>query len=317
MRRRFAFCSQMRSVHRFARFAFVSAAVLVAPKAVRAQDVQSWTMCTPGAFHSCHSVQLMTSPRMAADGTTRVGTIITITMHNLNGQVSQDNTSWSGLLQATFAREFVPTGPFAAYNSQGGGAPVTLAGGATGYANGQAMALKTSFASKSVPNGNTNLVLWSGNTNSVLGAPPSAHTSDVVGGCAPGQVPNLGGLYQATTTAFTCGSSATVSFSFSTDFIIDATGHWIAVIAVIGNGTSSEVCRSGGGGYVFSREQQCDVLSGDNTVTPVTDENGDLLVAPPVVTPEPVTIVLLGTGLLAIGVVQLQRRRKHIPRSDL
>lgn len=293
----------MRSVHRFARLALVATA-LFAPQAVSAQDVLSWTMCTPGAFHSCHSVQLMTSPQMSADGTTRIGTDITITMHNLNGQISEDNTLWSGLMGVAFMQESFPAQQGQTYSHStglGGAEVVPIGVGGSGASHGTA-------TDEGYSNPIAFLFGWSGQTYN------GGFSYRPIGGCTPGNSYD----HHFWTSAMTCGSSATASFSFSSNIIVDATGHWQARVWAIGDagsGYRQDACRSGQGGHHWAEDQQflsgtpsagyfsagsqqCDVLSGDAAYED------------PQVAPEPVTIALLGTGLLGIGAARLRRRKK-------
>src|SRR3954469_4920571 len=90
----------------------LSIAALV-PGVARA-DVHGWTLCTPSAFHSCHSVSIGTTPIMI--GSTRVGTGITVSVTNLQGSgFLSDNTSLSGLFRVFFAgRNTGPMVPFIA-----------------------------------------------------------------------------------------------------------------------------------------------------------------------------------------------------------
>jgi hypothetical protein len=268
----------MRATRAFATLVLVVAGHLALPRAARA-DVHSWTLCTTSTLNSCHSLSLMTSPTFS--GTTRVGTYVTITMHNLNGQIAQDNTLWSGLLQAYFFQSPYAGSLFADDQTSPGGAALTLSGGATGSANGTAEY-----------------------TTSPLAAPPYAFATwygydganyQMVGGCTPGTFVGIG-----TTTALTCGANALASFSFSSSAILDAaTGPWVAYVAVLGdagNGVTEDYCFSdpNNTGGIYSGSEQCNVLS--ETVT-----SG--------VAPEPVSMVLLGSGLIGLGGARLRRKK--------
>ena len=80
--------------------AIALATVLVLPLAVppglQAQlQSQAWTLCSPGWLSSCISLQLSTLPVWGPHG--REGTDITVSLHNLNGQDAHDNTQWSDI----------------------------------------------------------------------------------------------------------------------------------------------------------------------------------------------------------------------------
>jgi hypothetical protein len=237
----------VRSYHLGGMTALVAATLLAS---VTAHADPSGTLCTVGAFRSCNSIQLSTTAIYS--GATRVGTSVTISMHNLNGQDAEDNTAWSGLTYAAFYSDN-PLGP--AFHLTSG--PLSLGGGATGNATWWGVYL---FSGP-------------GGYGSFLEARTTSTTMEI-GGCTPGS----GSLYGVprATTVFTCGPNATVSMTFTSPYSFDAASFGVLKVEAEGQ------------------------LPGDPAIYRSNS-----------VTPEPLTIVLLGTGLLGIGGVQLRRRKKH------
>ncbi len=109
----------------------------------------------------------------------------------------------------------------------------------------------------------------------------------LLGGCDAGPV--VTGLIAAQT----CGPAAAAVFAFSIAGSLDASQFDNAYVLAYGPRGSAN-CFTDPGAAPF-HAQPC-----------------DLLAAPPV--PEPVTVILLGTGLLGIGSLQLRRRRPHDTR---
>jgi hypothetical protein len=192
------------------------AAVVAVPRGLGAQQVHSWTLCTPGMFVSCHTVLLSTMARFDLGGT-RSGTDVTVALHNLQGQVAADNTWWSGLAGVGFSNS---TG--VGNTVEGSGGPVTLSGGATG------------FASWAAYRGETFVQVY------------GLTFGDFIGGCAPG-------AWYEPFTAYTCGLNAIASLSFTTDLILDASSFDGAAIGAVGQyaehawSEGSEGCGAGTG----------------------------------------------------------------------
>lgn len=109
--------------------AVLLAMLLAAPNLLSAQaQTVGWTRCTTGDFASCQSVQL-TTVGVFLDAV-RVGTDVSITMHNLSGQSGDDNTAWSGLYDAGFYAPAVSDAPFMTAEAQ-----LAFDGGTTGDAS--------------------------------------------------------------------------------------------------------------------------------------------------------------------------------------
>ncbi len=231
---------------------------------VSAQEFHAWTLCTVGDFRSCHSVQIQTTAVMS--GGSRTGTDVTVTIHNLSGQIAADNTTWSGLLGVYFG------GP-ASYAESEGGTDVTptLIGGATGN------------AAPWVWNGTS--FLNSGNYYDIFGV-SSKHYSSLIGGCGVGPL-------WAGVTMFTCGPDAAVTVSFSTYSEFDAPALDYAAIYT----------RGGANGLYYGGGMLCSNASSDPLACDVLSETSGVV-------PEPVSMVLLGTGLLGIGGLRLRRRSR-------
>jgi hypothetical protein len=259
--------------------ATVLAMPLAAPTALHAQtQTKGWTFCSTGAFQSCNSVQLTTLAVMV--GADRVGTDITVSMHNFNGQSGDDNTLWSGL------------GVVAFYNSAGG----SLGGSYEVWPDGPLSLSGDAFGS-----GN-----WAGYTERpYIGVSRSAYDG-VIGGCA-GTDGTGPGAYWATG-YYTCDPDALASISFRTVFSFNASDFNSFSAAVVGQRVGSERFYSGfctyGAYSALCGQPGCNIASSVSFFAPGTPDP-DLSVVP-----EPVTIVLLATGLFGIAGAQLRRRKK-------
>jgi hypothetical protein len=176
------------------RFLFVAlpsfvAAIVAFPSSTSAQtEMVGWTRCTTGAFQSCQSLQLSTVAIFS--GATRVGTDVTITMHNLSGQSPDDNTAWSGLEDVGFFSPSVAGIPFLSTI-----APLSLSGGAVGTAAWQMIIV----------------------ADRVFAIQTSS--SGLVGGCTPGAFGSL------STSVLTCGPQATASLSGTFAVNLDASSY--------------------------------------------------------------------------------------------
>jgi hypothetical protein len=254
---------RMRSTRRL--LLALSVAALV-PGVARA-DVHGWTLCTPSAFHSCHSVSIGTTPIMI--GSTRVGTGITVSVTNLQGSgFLSDNTSLSGLFRVFFAGR--NTGPMvnsiAPFNA-------TMTGpGASGFAN---------WTMETGTQNGTQTVGFTDGQPSINGA---------IGGCASGVL-----AFGFVTTANTCGTAAMAVFSFTSGSIFDA-GQMETVFIAAAGPTDSDF------DFCFS-----DPSAAPDPGFPACDVQSEFVTT---VTPEPVSIALMGTGLFGIGGARLRRRRK-------
>ena len=108
-------------------FRFLIAAVLfAAPATASAQSWEhAWSLCTTHHFSACHDISLTTEAIFS--GVTRVGTTLSVSMHNLQGQgFPSDFTAASGLHEVVLAGAGVQVGQLT------GTSVGVVAGGATG-----------------------------------------------------------------------------------------------------------------------------------------------------------------------------------------
>jgi hypothetical protein len=250
-------------------------ALASSPEVGRAQTwLHSWTLCTPSAsFHSCHSVSLQTDA-VLDNGSARTGTTISIILHNLQGQgYAADNTISSGLFEADFLAPSLLLDNFQNYSVHG-----VPSGGATGTPT------------------------WAGNAGMNYGGPPGfvgIYGQDwygvghgvPLGGCGTDAL-----LFGMTYGGSTCAANSSVTFSFTIGDVVDANQFTSAILGAYGVAE---------GAYCITDPSQL-----PNSPYPLCDVRSESL-TPGAVTPEPVTIVLLGSGLLGIGAGRWRRRRKE------
>lgn len=244
--------------------ALTAALAVLGVRNVHAQT-EGWEVCTPGALHSCLGLEIITSGVFS--GSSRVGTNVSIRIHNLGGQYGLDNSIWSGLADVQFWGNGGGRGP-----SQSGWAAPSYTGGASGSVGSW---------------------LWQsqGNGNMLAQVDMNDHgTPEYLGGCAAPGLFALHGVF-----ANTCSSPSWVTLSFTTADIYDAGNFqtvYVDVVGDAGNGTTQGICESNSRAFgpAPGYYANCEVIATAN------------------VTPEPVSIALMGTGLLGIG--GFVRRRK-------
>lgn len=238
----------------------IFAVALAAPPGARAQTwIHDWTLCTPSAaFHSCHSISLRTDAVMVGD--LRQGTLVSIALHNLQGQgYGPDNTSASGLHNVSFVR----SSPIGNSSTPVTGSP---SGGATGSPT------WTSFT-------------YTYDSKGLM----AIATLNAIGGCSANAL-GFGYSYGGQT----CLPDSWMTFSFALGDNVDA-NQFVAMVGALGP-QNTDACWTDPSQYPHDPFAACDVRSESLTQ----------------VTPEPVTCILLGTGLLGLGGLRV-RRRKRMP----
>lgn len=246
------------------------AALTLSPPDARAQSwTHGWTLCTVNNFSSCHSVAITTNAVMS--GWSRVGTTISISMHNLQGQgYAYDNTTTSGLYQTFFVAPGHPLGT--PQGSVGG----TTTGGATGGGS-----------------------VWQWYTGNTLAQPGLVGYASAYGNNGPGYAP-LGGcgtgtlFYPFIVGSRTCAAGSLFTVTFSIADIVDA-NEFSSVYIYAANDQTASYCFSDPADY--STSYSACAVHGETLTNNVV--------------PEPVTLALLGTGLFGVGGARLRRRKKN------
>jgi len=223
--------------------AAMAAVALLAPPAIRAQEFVRWTACEPLST-ACASVQLSTAA--VFDGADRVGTNVTIALHNLNGQIADDHTPWSGLIGAMF----ISSGRFSGATLEYFPAlPLNLTGGATGSDTWDGL-------------------VWSmgggvGPERGLVGASINqAVAVNALGGCTSSP------LSFYATPALTCGSAATASVSFRSNRSFDALDFDGISLNFTAPGYHNVACYTNVYGY--DEDRPCDALGFTATPEPAT-----------------------------------------------
>jgi len=208
------------------------------------------------------------------NASTRVGTAVSITLHNLQGQgYAPDNTTASGLDWVGF---IAPGSPLALRSVSNTVTTTATSGGATGSASwlGWTQPMTTQYA------------LASG-----LLATESANSTSLLGGCGTGP---LLGLYG--TPVRTCAPGSTFTVAFSIDDAIDA-NQFTTVFIEAYNGQGASACFTNPADGFSPGYSACGVYAES-----ITNDSA--------VTPEPVTMVLMATGLFGVGGVGLRRKKR-------
>jgi len=262
----------VRKLHRL--LGLVALLSLGAATAANADGFKSWTVCGGNAFNTCASVQLDV-----------VGTTVTMRVWNLSGL----NGTYGGTVFTGVGVFNVPAGVLANTGSLSGMSGPTRGSDTPG---------NWVISNNTQIGGGIKLDLV-GTTNNGIG-------DGIASSCAPaGSLP--GGSNELWMSP-TCGTSGVTNPNLNGGFVVfsftitqtwdpNASGTELLVKGQNGpNGLSTE-CITGTGK--------------NNNCGPFVPPPPPPPPPPPQVVPEPITMTLLGTGLIALGGAGLRRRRKQ------
>ena len=223
------------------------AVLLCAATSAARADLRTWSLCTPGALRSCHSISIGTLPIYT--GTTRTGTALTISLTNLQGSGLPNTSSVpTGLYQVVF------TGPVTTPIPVGASLlPAVLTGaGASGSLTWQRITVNTTV----------------GGTLAWLELRGSGGSPPLLGGCTSSAT------IAGTIAAQTCGPGAAAVFAFSISGALDASQlDNVYVFAYGARGSAN--CFSNPAAVPF-HGQACDLLSDPLAPTPPIPEPGTI-----------------------------------------
>lgn len=272
----------MRITSSVIRGAVLTAAVAMVPSVATAATgdmwLRNWTLCVQGTFSSCHSVQLQTTDLGSS-------TAVVVRVRNLSGQdpLLIDNSIWSGLGVLRFYGSGISVNAGDASPVQSGtfgSVPTATTGGASNWnhnVNGT---------------GSPGLLRMNG-----TGAPDGSNRR--IGGCNPGSGPTAPVM-------FTCGGQ--IVFSFATQTLFTASQMDQAYIRVdigLANGGAEQMdCQSSVSSYSGS------VATGTANDRICGIRNTQVTFLGNSEVPEPMTVALLGSGLVGIAGAGIRRRRK-------
>ena len=239
-------------------------------------ESRTWTMCSVDLYHACNSIMLTTTPDME-DGV-RVGTFLTLGFQNLQGFAPLDNSDARTIWGFSILGNYIG-GPTDASDPSTPSATFIGSGAGGGPPNGERDVMNFEVFAP--------------------GAYATLYDQDIflgVQGCDPDPTwPDAAEGEVATSGRppyFTCGPDSWISFSIFHPILpwIDASEMTNAMISGTGvDGAFSTECSG--------NSAQCKVTTSVATS----------------VTPEPASIILVGTGLLLVAAGATRRRRKHGP----
>lgn len=263
----------------FTMAALAAPAVASATPAPAPVYTRVWKVCYTGTMKSCHSIQLQTQISGSL-------TAVSVTLRNLSGQPngSGDNTTWSSLNHLRFY------GTGISVNSADSTKVVTGIAAQGGANLNGAVGWNRLFNGGGLTPGVLRL-------NGIT-APPTGSPNRRVGGCNPG-------VGATAPVIMTCNGEVVFSFNTSTLFTAwQLTGLAIRLdLPASGNDNGvNKICQTDGTQYGQTTQNP----NGDWTSNLCTDVSTTTTV-----TPEPITMALLGTGLFGVGGARLRRRKKN------